>query len=254
MRHRVRRLGGRSTARASMSASSEAAQPVRARALDAQLRGLSTVLIEAGDFASATSSRSTKLIHGGIRYLQEAVTDLDPGQYNVVKRALQERRIMLDNARFLAHPMEFLVPCYSRWEVFYYGVGSKIYDRIAGKHNFFPSRYRSAQDSLARWPLLQGNGLKGTIAYADGQFDDARYCVALVQTFTRGRRRGDQSCAGRPLAAGCRRKDLRGGDRRPAHRRAARRCRRESLRQLLRARTRTTFAPWRIPTSRSGCG
>jgi len=153
-------------------------------ALDAQLRGLSTVLIEAGDFASATSSRSTKLIHGGVRYLQEAVTDLDPGQYNVVKRALYERRIMLDNARFLAHPMEFLVPCYSRWDVFYYGVGVKIYDRIAGKRNFFPSRYRSPADSLARWPLLQGNGLKGTIAYADGQFDDARYCIALVQTFT----------------------------------------------------------------------
>ncbi len=152
-------------------------------ALDAQFRGLSTVLIEAGDFASATSSRSTKLIHGGVRYLQEAVTDLDPGQYNVVKRALRERRFMLDNARFLAHPMEFLVPCYSRWDVFYYGVGVKIYDRIAGKHNFFPSRYRSAKDSLVRWPLLQGNGLKGTIAYADGQFDDARYCVALVQTF-----------------------------------------------------------------------
>ena len=153
-------------------------------ALDAQLRGLRTVLIEAGDFASATSSRSTKLIHGGVRYLQEAVTDLDPGQYNVVKRALQERRFMLDNARFLAHPMEFLVPCYSRWDVFYYFVGVKIYDRIAGKHNFFPSRYRSAKDSLARWPLLQGSGLKGTIAYADGQFDDARYCVAVVQTFT----------------------------------------------------------------------
>jgi glycerol-3-phosphate dehydrogenase len=152
--------------------------------LDAQLRGLSSVLIEAGDFASATSSRSTKLIHGGVRYLQEAVTDLDPGQYNVVKRALHERRIMLDNARFLAHPMEFLVPCYSRWDVFYYDVGVKIYDRIAGKHNFFPSRYRSPKDSLASWPLLQGHGLKGTIAYADGQFDDARYCVALVQTFT----------------------------------------------------------------------
>ncbi len=153
-------------------------------ALDAQLRGLSTVLIEAGDFASATSSRSTKLIHGGIRYLQEAVTDLDPGQYNVVKRALHERRIMLDNARFLAHPMEFLVPCYTRWEVFYYGVGTKIYDRIAGKHNFFASRYRSAKEAVARWPLLQSDGLKGAIAYADGQFDDARYAVALVQTFT----------------------------------------------------------------------
>jgi glycerol-3-phosphate dehydrogenase len=153
-------------------------------ALDAQLRGLSTVLIEAGDFASATSSRSTKLIHGGIRYLQEAVTDLDPGQYNVVKRALRERRIMLDNARFLAHPMEFLVPCYSWWQAFYYGVGTKIYDRIAGKQNFFASRFRSAKDAVTRWPLLQADGLKGAIVYADGQFDDARYAVALVQTFT----------------------------------------------------------------------
>ena len=152
-------------------------------ALDAQLRGLNTVLVEAGDFASATSSRSTKLIHGGIRYLQEAVTDFDPGQYNVVKRALHERRIMLDNARFLAHPMEFLVPCYTWWEAFYYGVGTKIYDRIAGKQNFFASGFRSAKEALARWPLLQGHGLKGAVGYADGQFDDARYCVALVQTF-----------------------------------------------------------------------
>ena len=153
-------------------------------ALDAQLRGLTTVLIEAGDFASATSSRSTKLIHGGIRYLQEAVTDVDPGQYNVVKRALYERRVMLDNARFLAHPLEFLVPCYSWWEAFYYGIGTKIYDRIAGKQNFFASRFRSAKDAITRWPLLQAEGLKGAVVYADGQFDDARYAVALVQTFT----------------------------------------------------------------------
>jgi glycerol-3-phosphate dehydrogenase len=153
-------------------------------ALDAQLRGLSTVLIEAGDFASATSSRSTKLIHGGIRYLQEAVTDFDPGQYHLVKQALRERRFMLDNAPFLAHTMEFLVPCYRWWEVVYYGVGTKIYDRIAGKHNFFPSRFRSAKDAVARWPLLRASGLKGAVVYADGQFDDARFALALVQTFT----------------------------------------------------------------------
>jgi glycerol-3-phosphate dehydrogenase len=142
------------------------------------------VLIEAGDFASATSSRSTKLIHGGIRYLQEAVTDFDPGQYHVVKQALRERRFMLDNAPFLAHTMEFLVPCYRWWEVLYYGAGTKIYDRIAGKHNFFPSKFRSAKDAVARWPLLRDRGLKGAIVYADGQFDDARFVVALVQTFT----------------------------------------------------------------------
>jgi len=153
-------------------------------ALDAQLRGLNTVLIEAGDFASATSSRSTKLIHGGIRYLQEAVTDFDPGQYNVVKRALHERRVMMENARFLAHPAEFLVPCYSWWEAFYYGIGTKIYDRIAGEQNLFASHFHSSKEAVARWPLLQTDGLKGAIAYADGQFDDARYAVALVQTFT----------------------------------------------------------------------
>jgi glycerol-3-phosphate dehydrogenase len=152
-------------------------------ALDAQLRGLSTVLIEAGDFASATSSRSTKLIHGGIRYLQEAVTDLDPAQYHLVKQALRERRFMLDNAPFLAHPMEFLVPCYRWSEVLYYGTGTKIYDRIAGKHNFFPSKFRSPKDAVARWPVLRSSGLKGAIVYADGQFDDSRFAVALVQTF-----------------------------------------------------------------------
>ena len=135
-------------------------------------------------FASATSSRSTKLIHGGIRYLQEAVTDFDPGQYNVVKRALAERRIMMENARFLAHPAEFLVPCYSWWEAFYYGIGTKIYDQIAGSQNLFASHFRSARQAVARWPLLQSQGLKGAIVYADGQFDDARYAVALVQTFT----------------------------------------------------------------------
>jgi glycerol-3-phosphate dehydrogenase len=155
-------------------------------AVDAQLRGLSTVLIEAGDFASATSSRSTKLIHGGIRYLQEAVTDFDPGQYNVVKRALHERRVMMENARFLAHPAEFLVPCYSWWEAFYYGIGTKIYDRIAGAQNLFASHFHSPKEAVARWPLLQSDGLRGAIAYADGQFDDARYAVALVQTFTEG--------------------------------------------------------------------
>jgi len=153
-------------------------------ALDAQLRGLRTVLIEAGDFASATSSRSTKLIHGGIRYLQEAVTDFDPGQYNVVKRALHERRVMMENARFLAHPAEFLVPCYTWWEAFYYGTGTKIYDQIAGDQNLFASHFLGAKAAVQRWPLLQSHGLKGAIAYGDGQFDDARYVVALLQTFT----------------------------------------------------------------------
>ena len=107
-------------------------------ALDAQLRGLKTVLVEAGDYASATSSAATKLVHGGVRYLQQAVQDLDAGQYHVVRRALHERRIMLDNAPFLAHSLELLVPCYSRKDILYFRVGMKMYDLIAGKGNVFP--------------------------------------------------------------------------------------------------------------------
>src|SRR5580692_4783803 len=152
-------------------------------ALDAQLRGLKTVVIEAGDYSAATSSSSTKLVHGGVRYLQEAVQDLDAGQYHVVKRALHERRLMLDNAPYLAHPLELLVPCYSRMEALYYGIGMKMYDWIAGKGNLFPSKYRSVAESVKRMPMLKPDRLTGTVAYGDGQFDDARYGMALIQSF-----------------------------------------------------------------------
>lgn len=152
-------------------------------ALDARLRGLKTVLIEAADFASATSSASTKMVHGGVRYLQEAVQDFDPGQYRVVKRALHERRSMLSNAPFLAHPLAFLIPCYSRWEAFYYSTGVKTYEWIAGEQNLFPSRYYTSTQALERAPLLSPRRLRGTVAYADGQFDDARYAMALVNSF-----------------------------------------------------------------------
>ncbi len=153
-------------------------------AWDAQLRGLKTVLIEAGDFASATSSSSTKLVHGGVRYLQQAVADLDAGQYRVVKRALHERRLMLDNAPYLAHPLEILVPCYSKKDVLYYRIGMKLYDWIAGRGNLFPSRHRTVEESIERMPMLKPDDLEGTVAYGDGQFDDARYDMALLQSFT----------------------------------------------------------------------
>ncbi len=153
-------------------------------AWDAQLRGLKTVLIEGGDFASATSSSSTKLVHGGVRYLQQAVADLDAGQYRVVKRALHERRLMLDNAPHLAHPLEILVPCYSKKDVLYYRIGMKLYDWIAGRGNLFPSRHRTVKESVERMPMLKPDDLEGTVAYGDGQFDDARYDMALVQSFT----------------------------------------------------------------------
>jgi len=152
-------------------------------ALDAQLRGLNTVLVEGGDFASATSSSSTKLVHGGVRYLQQAVSDLDAGQYRVVKRALHERKIALQNAPYLAHPLELLVPCYSQSEVLYFQIGMKLYDWISGKGMLFPSRHLTVEESLQRMPMLSPKGLVGTVAYADGQFDDSRYDITLVETF-----------------------------------------------------------------------
>src|SRR5215813_147164 len=97
-------------------------------ALDAQLRGLKTVLVDGGDFASAASSASTKLVHGGVRYLEQAVKKLDLGEYRMVQAALGERIHMLRNAPHLAHPAEFLVPVFSRTQAMYYQIGMKIYD------------------------------------------------------------------------------------------------------------------------------
>jgi glycerol-3-phosphate dehydrogenase len=154
-------------------------------ALDAQLRGLRTVLVEAGDFAGATSSSSTKLIHGGVRYLEQAISERDLGQYHVVKRALRERKIMLNNAPFLANPLELMVPCFSWREIYYFRIGMKLYDLISGRNMLFQSRHLSKEASLRRMPMLKSDGLVGTIAYADGQFDDARYDLALLQTFTK---------------------------------------------------------------------
>jgi glycerol-3-phosphate dehydrogenase len=154
-------------------------------ALDAQLRGLRTVLVEAGDFACATSSSSTKLIHGGVRYLQQAISERDLGQYHVVKRALRERKTMLDNAPFLANPLELMVPCFSWFEIYYFRIGMKLYDWISGRNLLFRSRHLSKEESLRRMPMLKSDKLSGSIAYADGQFDDARYNLALLQSFTK---------------------------------------------------------------------
>src|ERR1039458_1740917 len=101
-------------------------------ALDSQLRGFSTVLLDAGDFVSGTSMASTKLVHGGVRYLQQAIAEFDRGQYALVNRALHERIPMLRRAPFLAHPLELLVPCFSLRELAYYTLGIKLYDWIAG--------------------------------------------------------------------------------------------------------------------------
>jgi len=154
-------------------------------ALDAQLRGLRTILVEAGDFACATSSSSTKLIHGGVRYLEQAISERDLGQFHVVKRALRERKIMLENAPFLANRLELVVPCFSRREVYYFRIGMKLYDWISGRNLLCQSRHLSREESLRRMPMLKSGRLVGTIVYADGQFDDGRYNIALLQTFTK---------------------------------------------------------------------
>jgi len=152
-------------------------------ALDAQLRGLRVVMLDAGDFAGATSSAATKIIHGGVRYLEEAIKDVDPKEYHVVVRALHERVRMLDNAPHLTRRLEFLVPSYHWLDVAYLDIGLKIYDWLAGSARISPSKYVSREETLKRMPQLKRDGLLGSVAYADGQFDDARYNLALVQSF-----------------------------------------------------------------------
>ena len=152
-------------------------------ALDAQLRGLRTLLVDAGDFASGTSSASTKLVHGGVRYLEQAVKTLDVAEYRMVQGALRERALMLRNAPHLAHAAEFLVPVYSWFQATYFRIGLRIYDLLAGGKNLFPSKVLSREETLARLPGLKDTGLYGAVAYADGQFDDARYGMALVRSF-----------------------------------------------------------------------
>src|SRR5690242_9799730 len=123
-------------------------------ALDAQLRGIPTVLLEAGDFAGATSSAATKIIHGGVRYLEEAIKGADLKEYHVLVRALHERVRMLENAPHLTRELEFVVPSYSWIDVAYLDIGLKIYDWLAGSGRISPSRYLSKQETLKRMPAL----------------------------------------------------------------------------------------------------
>src|SRR5580698_10006549 len=153
-------------------------------ALDAQLRGLKTVVIEAGDFGSGSSTASTKMVHGGVRYLQEAVNDLDVNQYHLVEHALRERLVMLRNAPHLTRTVEFLVPCFSNFEKIYYGLGMKMYDWISGKSGLLPSRLLTREEAVFRMPTMQTTGLVGAVSYADGQFDDGRYAIALAETLS----------------------------------------------------------------------
>jgi glycerol-3-phosphate dehydrogenase len=146
-------------------------------AVDAAARGYRTLLLEAHDFAKATSSRSTKLIHGGVRYLAQ-------GHLHLVREALHERERLRRNAPHLVHDLSFLVPAYSWWMKPYYGLGLRLYDGLAGSRGLGASRSVARTEALRLVPTLEPSGLRGGIVYTDGQFDDARLAIALLRTLT----------------------------------------------------------------------
>ncbi len=144
-------------------------------AVDAASRGLDVVLVEAHDFGKGTSSRSTKLVHGGVRYLEQ-------GNVPLVMSALKERGLLRKNAPHLVHDLAFVVPNYSWWEAPFYGIGLKLYDLLAGKYGFGPSKLLSKEETLERLPALEPDELRGGVVYYDGQFDDARLLIHLAMT------------------------------------------------------------------------
>lgn len=144
-------------------------------ALDAALRGFKVVLVESHDFAKGTSSRATKLVHGGVRYLAQ-------GNISLVREALQERTTLLHNAPHIAQPLPFVMPSYKFWEAPFYGVGLKMYDALAGKAGLGATEFLNTKQTLHCLPTLQKVGLKGGVKYWDGQFDDARLALALARS------------------------------------------------------------------------
>ncbi len=146
-------------------------------ALDAATRNFSVLLIEQYDFAKGTSSRSTKLIHGGVRYLQQ-------GDVSLVFEALRERGILRQNAPHLIHNLSFVIPTYDWWGGPFYTIGLKVYDLMAGKLGMGPSQHLSKEEVVSVIPTVEQKGLKGGVIYHDGQFDDARMAISLAQTAT----------------------------------------------------------------------
>lgn len=144
-------------------------------ALEAASRGHRTALVEAHDFGKGTSSRSTKLIHGGVRYLRS-------GQIGMVRESLLERERLVRNAPHLVHSLRFLIPAYRRGARWYYYAGMKAYDLLARSQNFAASKVHSTEQTHAYCPSLNSDGLRGSVSYSDGQFDDARLALALAQS------------------------------------------------------------------------
>jgi len=144
-------------------------------ALDAAARGLRVVLLESHDFAKGTSSRATKLVHGGVRYLAQ-------GNVGLVREALRERTTLLKNAPHLAQPLPFVMPSYRLWETPFYGAGLKVYDALAGSAGLGATEFLGRRATLECLPTVRPDGLKGGVKYWDGQFDDARLALALART------------------------------------------------------------------------
>jgi len=151
-------------------------------ALDAQTRGLKVALVDQGDFTCGTSSRSTKLVHGGVRYLEQAVMHLDRSQFRLVREALQERKVLSEIAPHLVTWLPLLIPMYRRWEAAYYNTGLRMYDWLAGKNLVHRSRFVSRHEALDLCPFLKKSGLKGGVIYFDGQFDDSRMGLSILLT------------------------------------------------------------------------
>lgn len=147
-------------------------------AVDASARGFKTLLLEAEDFAQGTSSRSTKLVHGGVRYLEQ-------GDIPLVLEALRERGLLHRNAPHIVHHLSFVVPSYKWWEGPFFGIGLKVYDALAGKLNLAKSRMISREETIGRIPNISQEHLIGGVEYFDGQFDDSRLAVTLAETATR---------------------------------------------------------------------
>jgi glycerol-3-phosphate dehydrogenase len=144
-------------------------------ALDAASRGLDVVLVEQADFGKGTSSRSTKLVHGGVRYLRQ-------GNLTLVRDALRERSLLRENAPHLVADLPFLIPCRSLWQRFFYGVGLKVYDLLATGNRFGRSHGVSSDTATTLVPAIKSAGLRGGVIYHDGQFDDARLLISMART------------------------------------------------------------------------
>ncbi len=144
-------------------------------AVDAASRGFDVLLVEQADFGKGTSGRSTKLVHGGVRYLAQ-------GNISLVREALKERGILLRNASHVVDCQEFIVPCYSHWQKFYYGIGLKIYDLLSRHYSLGRSRILSRSETIEHLPSVNQAGLAGGVLYYDGQFDDTRLLIDLVRT------------------------------------------------------------------------